>query len=215
MSEAVNTGNVMREVFDRPSKALRVNITGSGSITLPNVMRITDGTGFISSTTSGAKRALDVNMINGIELTISHLDDSIRIGDGTGLVTATDYGSKKLLDVSLANITTTTEGVKKLLDVHVANSSVAGAPYVVNIPMPLANTEYNYPLLANTKQIMFKSRNNSLLKFTFAAGQSGTTFITVPEGSTYTLEGIDQTTSITLYFQSPNVSETLEIISWV
>jgi hypothetical protein len=97
----LNQGNIFREVYDNPTRSLKVNLVGSGTPSLPNVVRLTDGTGYLSSTVDGAKRALDVNVINNIELSISHLDDSISLGDGSGLLTTTVEGSKRALDVSL------------------------------------------------------------------------------------------------------------------
>lgn len=112
-------------------------------------------------------------------------------------------------------VTTTLFGARRLLDVSVANNTIAGMPYVVNIPMPLKDTEYSYALEESTKQIMFKTRENSLLKFSFQENESNVNYITVPPGSSYTLEGIDPKITLTVYFQATNDAETLEIISWV
>lgn len=127
--------------------------------------------------------------------------------------TSSNYSTA--LPINIENVTTTIQGSRKLLDVSVANNTIAGTPVVVNIAMPLANTEYSYILATNTKQILFKTRENSLLKFSFQLGESNINYITVPPGSSYTLEGIDPTINLTLYFQSDNSGETLEIISWV
>ena len=121
----------------------------------------------------------------------------VKIGDDTQFVTTTIMGSRTLLDVS------------------VANNTIAGTPVVANVPMPTANTEYSYPLEASTKQILFKTRENSALKFSFEQGKSGTTYITVPSGSSYTLSGVDPTINLTVYFQSSINNEVLEVISWV
>lgn len=127
--------------------------------------------------------------------------------------TSSNYSGS--LPVNIENVSTTILGTRKLLDVSVANNTIAGTPVVANIAMPVANTEYSYTLAPNTKQILFKTRENSLLKFTFQMGQSNINYITVPPGSSYTLEGVDPTISLTVYFQSDNSAETLEIISWV
>lgn len=112
-------------------------------------------------------------------------------------------------------VTTSIQGARRLLDVSVANNTIAGTPYVVNVSMPLKDTEYNYTLIPNTKQIMFKTRENSFLKFSFQPGESNINYISVPPGSSYTLEGIDPKITLTVYFQAANDAETLEIISWV
>lgn len=193
----LSPGNIAQAAFDDNTKSIKVSLIGSGTPTMPSIVQLSDGVGNISSTVVGSDRALDVNIVNGIELTVSHLDDSIALGDGTGLITSTVKGSKRTLDVT------------------VSNNGVASLPYVSNVSMPSANTEYSFTLMANTKQLTFKTRQSSLLKFTFQAGESATTYISVSPGSSYTLQGIDPSTTITLYFQSPNNSETLELISWV
>lgn len=130
---------------------------------------------------------------------------------------STDYSGSIKVQIGDGNdvVTTTVSGERRLLDVSVANNTIAGTPFVVNVPMPLKDTEYSYALEANTKQIMFKTRENSLLKFSFQINESNTNYITVPPGSSYTLEGIDPQIAITVYFQASNDAETLEIISWV
>lgn len=95
-----NQGNIFREVFDATSKSLKVSLS-NGSVESPSIMQISDGTRTISSTQSGLKNALDVSVINNIELSITHLDDSIAIGDGTGLITSSIVGSKRALDVNV------------------------------------------------------------------------------------------------------------------
>lgn len=112
-------------------------------------------------------------------------------------------------------VTTTIMGGRTLLDVSVANNTIAGAPFVANVPMPVANAEYSYNLEPSTKQIMFKTRENSVLKFSFEQGKSGVTYITVPSGTSYTLSGVDPTINLTVYFQSSVNNEVLEVISWV
>jgi hypothetical protein len=97
----LNSGNIARAVYEPSSESIRVNLVGSGSPVLPNVVRLSDGTDFISSTVIGPDRALDVNVLNNIELTISHLDDSIRLGDGTNYITSTVSGAKRSLDVNM------------------------------------------------------------------------------------------------------------------
>lgn len=47
--------------------------------------------------------ALVVASIGGLEVAITHVDDSIRIGDGTDLVTVTNIGADYGLDVNIIN----------------------------------------------------------------------------------------------------------------
>ena len=80
----MDSGNILRAVFDNPSQSLNVNIQGSGTPTLPNVARLSDGTSFITSTVVGASRALDVAITNMPEIIITDTSDSIKIGNGSG-----------------------------------------------------------------------------------------------------------------------------------
>lgn len=99
--------------------------------------------------------------------------------------------------------------------INVGNTTIVATPYVNNVIMQNKHVEYNFVIPALTKKVMFKTRNNSTLQFGFVPNTSGTAFITVPAGSSYTLEGVDSKNTITIYFQSPNDNETLEIISWI
>ncbi len=65
-----------------------------------------DGTGTaITSTVVGADTALDVNVVQGInvEVDLSHIDDSVRLGDGTNFLGSTTVGSDVGLDVYVLN----------------------------------------------------------------------------------------------------------------
>lgn len=99
----MDSGNIMRQVYEPSTESLNVNIVGSGSPTLPSTVRISDGTGYLSSTVGLGYRALDVSIKNIPEIIISHTDDSIRLGDGTNLFTSTTVGPKTGLDVSVLN----------------------------------------------------------------------------------------------------------------
>lgn len=77
-----------------------------------------DGAGTaLTSTLVGGKQALDVNIVEGInvEVDLSHLDDSVRLGDGTDFFTSTTIGSDVALDVFTIN------------DPSVANTAIANA----------------------------------------------------------------------------------------
>jgi hypothetical protein len=67
-------------------------------------VRSSDGT-LITHTTVGGKDALDVNVVDGInvEVDLSHVDDSVALGDGTNLFTSTTVGADIGLDVYLIN----------------------------------------------------------------------------------------------------------------
>jgi hypothetical protein len=96
-----NSGNILQRVHDEPTETLKVSIVGSGVPSLGSTVRLSDGTGYLSSTVIGPDRALDVALIGVPEIAISHVDDSIRLGDGTSLVTTTTVGPSVGLDVNL------------------------------------------------------------------------------------------------------------------
>lgn len=98
-----DSGNIMRAVYEPNTESLNVNIVGSGSPTLPSTVRISDGTGYITSSTGLGYRAMDVSIRNIPEILISHTDDSIRLGDGVSLFTGSIVGPKVGLDVSILN----------------------------------------------------------------------------------------------------------------
>jgi hypothetical protein len=82
---------------------------------------------------------------------------------------------------------------------------------IFNVAIPLANTEVSQALPANTKKFMFKSRSKSTIKFAYTSGASGTTYITLPAGAVY--EDDNYYTSLTIYFQSSKMGDTLELIA--
>lgn len=85
-------------------------------------------------------------------------------------------------------------------------------PIVYNVSVPLANTEVSQALNASTKRFTIRVRGTSKMQLAFAAGTSGTVFITLPAGTTYTEDGINFTG--TLYFQTEKASQVVEILEW-
>lgn len=91
---------------------------------------------------------------------------------------------------------------------------IAGRPTIANVAMTSSNTEYSYSLPAGTIRFEIKLRSlNALLKLSFVSGESGTTYITIPYGSSYREDDV-KGTPISLYFQSPTASQVLEVKTW-
>lgn len=88
----------------------------------------------------------------------------------------------------------------------------AVTPIVYNVSMATANTEYSQALPTSTKRFTFQLRAANDCKLAFTAGQSGTNYITIKSGSSYTEEQLDA--NITLYFQSAVATQMAEIIVW-
>jgi hypothetical protein len=90
--------------------------------------------------------------------------------------------------------------------------SLASSPTVYNVTMTAANTEYSKLLPTGTKKIYIKLRSlNALLKVSFILGESGTTYVTIPFGATFSLDDVDLN-NVTIYFQSPTAAQSAEII---
>lgn len=120
----MDQGNIIRQVYDPTSESLNVNIVGSGSPSLPSTVRLSDGTGYISSTTALGYRALDVSIKNIPEILISHTDDSIRLGDGTNLISSTTNGLKQGLDVNIINTIIGVQDASALTELQSINSKL-------------------------------------------------------------------------------------------
>ena len=92
--------------------------------------------------------------------------------------------------------------------------SVAATPAIYNVSVPLANVEVSQSLPSGTKKFSIQVRNSTaLLQFAFAVGQSGTNFIRLARGCSYEVTEI-LTTALTIYFQTNNPSQIIEIIAW-
>lgn len=88
----------------------------------------------------------------------------------------------------------------------------ASSPTIYNVSVTLANTEYSQALSANTKAFTIKVRGTGSIKLAFTSGQSGTNYLTIHGGSTYSAGSIDYSGS--LYFQSPKAAQLVEIVAW-
>ncbi|MBT9170379.1 MAG: hypothetical protein DDT18_00720 [Actinobacteria bacterium] len=90
----------------------------------------------------------------------------------------------------------------------------ATSPTIFNVSMPLAGVEYSQALPARTKRFIFKLRAANDCRFCFRALESGTLFVTLPAGASYSEDNIESATPITLYFQSAAAAQVAEIIVW-
>jgi len=145
------------------------------------------------------------NFPPGIDVDIDHTSDSVRIGDGTSLITATTTGGKVGLDVSI---------IGQPISVELPNDSIGQVPNIQNVAMPLANTEYSFAIPVNTKRITFITRKDSILQYSFAAGQSGTIYKTSYPGFEAEFSNLDTSAGHVLYFRSNKPDNTLEIVYW-
>lgn len=89
----------------------------------------------------------------------------------------------------------------------------ATTPAIINVTIPLANTEVTIPLPAGCRKFTIKLRGNADLKLSYAAGLSGTTFVTIPRGTIYSEQDFILAAG-SLYVQSPVASQVVELITW-
>jgi hypothetical protein len=139
---------------------------------------------------------------DGFAVDVDHTEDSIRLGDGTNFITSTINGFDVGLDVNLINPVT--------LD----RDGIGATPNISNIAMAVAAAEYSYGIVSGTKKLTIKSRQNGKLQIAWTSGQTGTNYLTISPGSSYTIDSIDTSTGLTLYFQSTKDTDTLEILYW-
>ena len=83
---------------------------------------------------------------------------------------------------------------------------------IYNVALGPVNTEQSQALPVDSKGFTIKTRGTSELKLSFSVGTSGTNYITIPCGAVYSDEFF--TESLTLYFQSPQTGDTVEIIAY-
>ena len=82
--------------------------------------------------------------------------------------------------------------------------------------MPTAFTEYSYTLPSHTRKFTIKLRESNILTMAFTEGASGTTYLTIPSGTSYWDSELYTTDHniVTVYFQSPAAAQTAEIVYW-
>ena len=124
-----------------------------------------------------------------VDVSISHLTDSIKIGDGVDLLAVNTDGS---INVNVSPLTN---------------------PLIYNVVTVLSGTEYSQALPSSTKEIKIKARGNAKLQITYTLGDSGSNFITIFPGDVYVQTGTNLVGK-TIYFQSTKPGEVVEIITW-
>jgi hypothetical protein len=86
-------------------------------------------------------------------------------------------------------------------------------PTVTNVTLGLSGTEQGIVLPANSKRVYLKTPDVAKLQMTYAAGQSGSSYITIPMGCNYLEENIDRP-STTVYLQSNKNGTVVQVLSW-
>lgn len=90
----------------------------------------------------------------------------------------------------------------------------AAHPYILNVPMPLASTEYTVTLPQGAKRFILRLRNASRCHMAYSVGQTFTNFITLNAGVAYSESDLNLSGALLIYLQSPKAGETAEIVYW-
>jgi hypothetical protein len=90
---------------------------------------------------------------------------------------------------------------------------IVSEPTLQNVLISLADTEQSVAIAASRK-IIVNTRGNSTLRIAFTPGATTTNYRLLRAGFTYESPALDGS-GITLYIQSPQAGETVEIESWV
>lgn len=87
-------------------------------------------------------------------------------------------------------------------------------PDVVNATTSVTpNTETSL-LISGKKSIQVTNRGSVLVKYAFAAGQSGVSYATLYPNGTYSKDGLSSSDDFTFYWQASKPSQRLEILTW-
>ena len=143
-----------------------------------------------------------------IEFKVKDLDVKSAINSLESTITSTELQVK---DSSAVDLLTSIDS--KLDNLSIKSSQV---PEIQNITINSANTEQSITLPQGCKQYTLRVRNNSAkLQLAFNAGQSNSSFLTIPRGCNYSQNFVELTTAYShLYIQSNKDNVTVECISW-
>lgn len=86
-------------------------------------------------------------------------------------------------------------------------------PIIENLVLTDANTEYSYLLPNGTKKFSIQCRTDKEMKVAFVENESGSKYITIPEGASFPEDGLN-TSELTVYLQAPHAGVIAEILSW-
>lgn len=87
-------------------------------------------------------------------------------------------------------------------------------PNIYNLTLTNANTEYSRALSSFSRKFMMQCRTLADLRVSFTSGESGTTYFTIPAGSSFNDNGIFSGV-LTVYVQSPSAGVVVEFLEWV
>ena len=93
---------------------------------------------------------------------------------------------------------------------------ISKKPYIYNVTLTLANTEYSQELPVRTSRVQIQPRQDNDIKVSFTSGESGTNYFTVKGGMNYfEWEMVNGTGVTTIYVQGATAGTVVEILVWV
>jgi len=84
-------------------------------------------------------------------------------------------------------------------------------PAIVNLSMPIANTEYEYAFPATTRKFFIQNRDPGILQLRHVS--ASVEYVTIFPGQVYSAEFL--AAGGTVYLASPKASQTAEIEYWL
>lgn len=89
----------------------------------------------------------------------------------------------------------------------------ATQPLITNLLCAAAGTEYSHAFQPYVKKFTIRARNRSELRFAYIAGDTNTTYFTIPSGA-WASEDQIKPQALTMYFQTSKNNEIIEITEW-
>lgn len=93
-----------------------------------------------------------------------------------------------------------------------ASLALPESPEIFNVSIPLANTEVEQALGSNIQGFTVRCRGEAEMKLAFTTGESGTKFITIPKGCSFSESDINFSGSVFLQTNKPG--QTVEVLAW-
>ena len=91
---------------------------------------------------------------------------------------------------------------------------IVTTPVIQNVVIALADTEQSISVAADTKKVYVNARGSSVLRLAFTVGGTTTSYRVIRAGFIYESPALSGT-GLTLYVQSNQAAETVEVESWV
>lgn len=88
------------------------------------------------------------------------------------------------------------------------------SPFISNVSLLLANTEYSFIMPAGTRQYLIVARNGSKIQLSYEVGQTALEYVTIRPWVSYQEKLLKGAVARTVYFRSSQPSEILEILYW-